>query len=124
MNRNLLLLSLIIAIIGGCGILYVIGESECLVSWTLGSLLGIYPFLFFHITRNLFYSKSGKINSYLLWSILAVKFIITLSVIIFIGTLGFILQTPFTIGFLVMAPTVLTILLIDNLRNKLTVYGK
>ena len=126
MNRNLFLISLIIAVIGGGSILYAIGEAGWLLSWTLGGLLGIYPFFFFYITRNLFYSKSGKVNSPLLWVILIVKLVITVSIILFIGTLGFIIHLPFIIGFLVMAPIVIAIILINTVRHKnnLISYGK
>ena len=119
-------MSLIIAVIGGGSILYAIGEAGWLLSWTLGTLLGIYPFFFFYITRNLFYSKSGKVNSPLLWVILIVKLVITVSIILFIGTLGFIIHLPFIIGFLIMAPIVITIILIDTIRHKnnLIPYGK
>jgi hypothetical protein len=126
MNRNIFLLPLIIAIIGGGSILYAIGQSGWLLSWTLGALLGIYPFFFFYITRNLYYSKSGKVNSPLLWAIFIIKLVLTVSIILFIGTLGFIIYLPFIIGFLIMAPIVITIILIDTLRDKknLIPYGK
>lgn len=137
MNRNIFLLSLIIAIIGGGSILYAIGESGWLLSWTLGVFLGIYPFFFFYITRNLFYSKSdgvatesrlfrGKVNTPLLWTILIMKLVLTVSIILFIGTLGFVVHLPFIIGFMIMAPIVITIILVDTVRHKnnLIPYGK
>ncbi|MBI5777870.1 MAG: hypothetical protein HZA49_00240 [Planctomycetes bacterium] len=124
MNRNILLLSLVISLLAGGSALYIAGKPGWVASWSLGTLLGIYPFFFFYITRNLYYGKSGKINGILLWAILIMKFIATALVILLLGNLRFIVSAPFIIGFLIMAPIILTIVLINNLTNKQASYGK
>ena len=126
MNRIVFLLSLLITIIGGISLLFIIKQSGWLLSWILGVCLGFYPFLFFRIAGNLFYRKTGKLNSYLIWVILIVKLIITMLVILLIGSSGFIVHFPFMVGFIIVAPVVITIILIDSVRNKksLMPYGK
>lgn len=124
MNRNIFLLSLVISLLGGGSTLYLSGKPGWILSWSLGTLLGIYPFFFFHITRNLYYGKSGAINSVLLWSILIMKFIVTALVIWILGNLRFIVYAPFIISFVVMAPIILTIVIVNTLKNKQVSYGK
>ncbi|MEW6027127.1 MAG: hypothetical protein AB1599_07530 [Planctomycetota bacterium] len=124
MNRNIFLKSLAISLLGGGGVLYLTDKSAWITSWSLGTMLGIYPFFFFYITRNLFWSKSGRINGILIWLILIVKFIITGLIIWLLGNLSFIIYAPFIIGFIAVAPVVLTIILISNFKNKQVSYGK
>lgn len=124
MNRNILLLSLVISLLAGSSTLYIAGKSGWILSWSLGTLLGIYPFFFFYITRNIYYNKSGKINGILLWAILIIKFIATALVILLLGNLRFIVYAPFIIGFIVMAPIILAIILVNTFKNKQVSYGK
>lgn len=124
MNRNIILISLAISLIGGCATLCLLEKSGWIVSWGIGSLLGISPFAFFQITRPLYYGKSGAINSVLLWAILIVKFIVTTLVILFLSNLEFIVYTPFIISFIVMAPIIIAIVLVNHITNKQVSYGK
>ena len=113
-----------ISLLAGGSTLYIAGKPGWIASWSFGTLLGIYPFFFFYITRNIYYGKSGKINGILLWAILIIKFIATALVILLLGNLRFIVYAPFIIGFVAMAPIVLIIVLINTLKNKQVSYGK
>jgi len=130
MSKKIFLLSLLIGLMGGGLLLFAIGKSYWLLSWTIGVLLGIYPFIFWQITQTILnklpkYSpktqdeQPGRLpfKYYLLIVILAFKFIILSVIIICISNLNFIISTPFLIGFIIMAPIIVIMILMGQLTK-------
>lgn len=147
MSKKIFIFSLLIGLIGGGVFLFIIEKPQWLLSWICGIVMGIYPFVFWQITQSILYkltksSKNDKIEEnqpkqlsfryYLLLIILAFKFIILGILIILISNLKFIIGTPFLIGFIIMIPIIITMLLLyqreqnSQEKNKsiLMFYGK
>ena len=146
MSKKIFLLSLLIGLMGGGLLLFAIGKSYWLLSWTIGVLLGIYPFIFWQITQTILnkvskYSQKtqddpsrrrGEVRGspvrdeqprrlpfryYLLIVILAFKFIILSVIIICISNFNFIISTSFLIGFIIMAPIIVIMILMEQLTE-------
>ncbi|MFH0889312.1 MAG: hypothetical protein V1871_08915 [Planctomycetota bacterium] len=147
MSKKIFILSLLIGLIGGGVFLFIIEKPQWLLSWVCGIFMGIFPFVFWQITRNVLYkstkcSKDDKIEEnqtnrlsfryYLLLAILVFKFIMLGILIILIGNLKFIIGTPFLIGFIIMVPIIITLLIVyqreqnsrENNKSILMFYGK
>lgn len=129
MSKKIFISSLLIGLIGGGVFLFIIEKPQWLLSWICGIIIGIYPFVFWQITQNVLYKltkcfKSDKIEEnqpkrlsfryYLLLVILVFKFIILGILIILISNLKFIIGTPFLIGFIIMVPIIIIMLLMGR----------
>jgi Mn2+/Fe2+ NRAMP family transporter len=132
MSKRTFIFSLLIGFVAGVVLLYIIERSQWLLSWACGVILGIYPFVFWQIAQNILYKLTGYSNGnrsekkqpkrlpfryYLLLVIVTFKFIILSVIIIFISKLKFIISTPFLIGFLIMAPIIVIMILIGQLTK-------
>ncbi|MFH1231205.1 MAG: hypothetical protein V1709_06875 [Planctomycetota bacterium] len=132
MSKRILVFSLLIGLIGGGVFLFIIEKPQWFLSWTCGTIFGIYPFVFWWITQNILYKLTRYSNNnktedkqpkrllfryYLFIIILAFKFIILSVIVILISKLEFIISTPFLIGFIIMAPIILTMILMGQLTK-------
>lgn len=147
MSKKIFISSLLIGLIGGGVFLFIIEKPQWLLSWICGIVMGIFPFVFWQITRNVLYkltkcSKDDKIEEnqpkllsfryYLLFVIVVFKFIILGILIILISNLKFIIGTPFLIGLIIMVPIIITLLIVyqreqnslEKNKSILMFYGK
>ena len=117
MNRNVFLLSLLIAIIGGIIILLGVGKSEWLLSWMLGVSLGIYPFLFWGVIRSFVFNKGKSSKRILLPALLLVKFAILGFGLFLLSKTRLVAPMPFLAGFVITTPSILTAVIVNIVKH-------
>jgi len=120
MNKNIVLLSFIIILLIGGSIMLIAGKSQWLLSWTLGVVLGTYPFLFWGITRSFVLNNGKSSKRILLSGVLLIKFVILGAGLFLLSKIQFIIPTPFLVGLVITTPAILLPLIVDIIKNTRT----
>jgi len=133
MNKRILALSLVISLLIGLLALSLIPDhSYWFANWTIGVLLGIYPFVFWQIAQTIlnnisrYYQQKAssqepgakkKFLYYFLLILAIAKFVVIGVVVYNLNSWLPIRQIPLLAGFLTVCPTVLIVFFISYFRN-------